>query len=168
MLKLIWSSTVFVLLQYSRYFNILDLVSRMTMFLIVVPGSEIGITWQYDLQWCSQAPSHIALYISLRCKMQPDFPPSAWNQSGFLRWAGSNALWPLFPTGEPSSWHEIVQFGVGKKLTRMHEIQNSSQVTVMCEPKSYLCFKAFTWTSMLRFEGGSGAVVIEAENINKL
>ena len=107
----------------------------------------------------SQAPSHIALYISLRCKMQPDFPPSAWNQSGFLRWAGSNALWPLSPTGEPSSWHEIVQFGVGKKLTRMHE---------MCEPKSYLCFKAFTWTSMLRFEGGSGAVVIEAENINKL
>ena len=69
MLKLIWSSTVFVLLQYSHYCNILDLVSRMTMFLIVVPGSEIGITWQYDLQWCPQAPSLIALYISLRCKM---------------------------------------------------------------------------------------------------
>ena len=90
--------------------------------------------------------------------------PSAWIPSGFRQWVGSNALLQLYQTGGRSwsvrdwlSWSWLLW----DHDHDQRELDYYDQKPANC--KSSLFESDFdTWTSMLRFEGGSGAVVIEA------
>ena len=93
--------------------------------------------------------------------------PSAWIPSGFRQWVGSNALLQLYQTGGRSwllweiEYYDHDQCGIDYHGHDYCGIDYYDYKPANC--KSSLFESDFdTWTSMLRFEGGSGAVVIEA------